>query len=357
MTQTTIYAGPCVMDGIRNPKILGEAKERLDYGTKPIAIMRDISRPYGIMWGLRAGSFKPRTTYMNGNGEKYFDGLEREGLLIHGEIAEKYGLTPISEIMSERDIPEFSGVKNMIFQIGARDAQNFALLKSVGLLPNDAFLKNDTCGYDPIEAEGSLQRLAHGSHQDISKIFYCIRGQKRPVYFNDISKRLVDDFLKGLYANDINQSPDYRNLNNIDAIGLIREKCFFSEHNISIFFDPSHSIGGKTEQTRRDIGKFAVDAITKYGYDGIMVEINIDTDRTLCDADQALPPSLKNIDWKRTQYGKKPSIKPYSLVDIVREIMKHKVFSGEVNIGKSQLIKDLTELEKIPYCDGKPSYL
>lgn len=344
--RTLVVTGPCVMDGITDPQKLDEAEERLDRVALGIAEIRDIAEPYGIDFWIRAGSFKPRTTWTNGGGEHVFDGLEREGLKIHGRIAEKYGLFPVSELMSERDIPEFMAVKNMVIQIGARNAQNFALLRSVGNLPNNAILKSDTKGYDPKEAEGSLQRLVYGPWGNGKQIVYCVRGQKRPLGVDQASEPVVRRMTDELHQTP-HQSADYRNLNNIGVIQDIRGNSFFRDNGIILMFDPSHALGGKTEQTRRDIGRYAIEAVTKFGYDGIMVEVNTNANRTRCDSDQQLPVSLNGIDWSTTQYGKEPRIKPYALNDIVGEIIRHRVNAGVADGGR--LDADLRRLREIQY--------
>ena len=73
---------------------------------------------------------------------------------------------------------------------------------------------------------------------------------------------------------------------------------------------------------RNKIGEYAIKAITEFGYDGIIIEVNDFSAASKCDADQAML-SSPNIDWSKTYVRKEPSMKPITLADIVAEIISH----------------------------------
>ncbi|MBN2368846.1 hypothetical protein JXC34_07520 [Candidatus Woesearchaeota archaeon] len=352
MEEQIIVVGQCAIDGVSHPMNVREAEIRTDAIGKFIANVNKIIVPYGTKSRERGGSYKPRTSYKNGNGEKVFDGLERQGLEIHRRVAEKYGLIPVSEIMDYSDVDYFLDVPDMNLQIGARNAQNFGLLYKLGarlrgeeeghpeVLSNDVIAKSNTQGHNKKEAIGALDRLSGIE----GNLFYCLRGQCKPNSVSGIDRIINKWSMAAKYLFDEHQHPDYRNLN---QFGIIYETAKDLENIAKIMFDPSHMIGGKTDQTRRDIGLYAIEA-GKLGYH-LMLEINIDANCTQCDADQALPPTLNGIDWGRTQYGEEPKIKPYSFVDIISEIIRHKVETGVVEVSQERLKKDLYKLQQLQY--------
>mgnify|MGYP000313388209 CR=1 FL=1 len=87
---------------------------------------------------LRGGAFKPRTSPYS------FQGLETEGILDMVKAREATGLPIVSELMSEDRIPEFEEYVDVV-QIGARNMQNFQLLKAVGKMHKPVLLKRGLC--------------------------------------------------------------------------------------------------------------------------------------------------------------------------------------------------------------------
>lgn len=357
--KTIIIAGPCAVEYIKHPKI----SNNLEIVARALTQIRDITEHYEIEFMLRGGAFKPRTSYLNGSEtERVFEGLEKQGLSILNAVKRKYNLKIVSEIMSETDILSFVKANIDVFQIGARTNQAYALLKHVGETAGSTgrgvMVKNAVFGHNPKEAKGSLERITNPYVESedepiASPIMYCIRGQSRANPINDVDAKIISEIQERLYQEDSNQHQDYRNLNNIDVINQIRNDegenglVFYKSHGIKFIFDPSHTIGGKTEQARRDIGKYAVKAITEYGYDGIMIEVNNYGAQAKCDREQALLTTLNRVQWGNTQYGEMPKVKPLSLVDIIREIMRFK--APIIGIGEEQLKKDLERLQKIMY--------
>ena len=83
---------------------------------------------------LRGGAFKPRTSPYD------FQGMEEEGLKLLAQAREKTGLAIVTEVMSDTDAPLVSQYAD-ILQVGARNMQNFALLKSLGRCGKPVLLK------------------------------------------------------------------------------------------------------------------------------------------------------------------------------------------------------------------------
>jgi hypothetical protein len=121
---------------------------------------------------------------------------------------------------------------------------------------------------------------------------------------------------------------------------------YFAEHGIKLGHDPSHTWGGETHQMRRNIGESAIKAVTQYGYDWIMVEVNDRSKEAKCDGDQALFTTLNGIDWDQTHGGEPPEgQEPITLVDIVEELMLWQVQQG--NASGENLEADIQRLQAI----------
>ncbi len=329
----TVTAGPCAAESER--QVMGTAYN--------VAMIRDVSEGYGISFNMRGGAWKPRTTYKAGNGEKVFEGVGEVGLEWLARAARKYSLPVVSEIMSESDMRHF--VRHLeperdYLQVGARDAQAYALLYDVGGTPFNVVLKNSQHGVDIAEMVGSLQRF----EKNRSKVF-CVRGQKHYVPIGHNDEDYTNYMARLLRSED--QHPDARNLNNIAVISRLRSDPFFRDNRIALWYDPSHAIGGKTDLMRRRIGEYAVKAIKEFGYDGIMVECDDLSVITKCDRDQALLTTLNGVDWSQTNAGKEPAVKPLTLVDITWELMKYQ--AGRAGIGAEKLEADKRRLEKIAW--------
>jgi 3-deoxy-7-phosphoheptulonate synthase len=114
---------------------------------------------------LRAGAFKPRTSPYS------FQGLGVEGLRILIEVREQTGLPVITEVMDTRDV-EMIGEVSDILQIGARNTQNFALLKAVGRLTKPVLLKRGIAG----TIEELLMSAEYIMSQGNPNVILCERG-------------------------------------------------------------------------------------------------------------------------------------------------------------------------------------
>ncbi len=366
----TIVFGPCAI----------ESEEQIKNTAEKASIGKEIVYPFGIDIGVRGGAWKPRTSSYNLNGdgtkEMCFEGTTFRGLIWLANAGQRFKLPVVSELMSERDIrffdgsyndedlkkadfgsmkedfsdlmgPEnhFNGLDPMrdYIQIGARTSKAYALLHRVGNTKFGVLLKNPEHGVIIKDAEGSLQRLEHNR-----EVIYCTRGQIRYIHPTGIEMPEHKAYLDQLMS-EPDQHPDSRNYNNIAAINILRSSLSQNYPHVKFYHDPSHTQGGKTHQMRRNIGEYAIKAITEYGYDGVMVEVNDRSKDAKCDKEQALLTTRNGVDWSQTYVGKPPpeNLMPLTLVDIVYEIMKYQVSKGFGN--ERDLEYGRKELEKIKW--------
>jgi 3-deoxy-7-phosphoheptulonate synthase len=146
-TRVVVVAGPC---SVETPDIMLE-------------IARYMKASGATM--LRAGAFKPRTS------PYAFQGLGVEGLRILSEIRAETGLPFVTEVMDTRDVEMVAEVADMI-QIGARNTQNFSLLKSVGRTRKPVLLKRGISG----TIEELLMSAEYILSQGNSQVVLCERG-------------------------------------------------------------------------------------------------------------------------------------------------------------------------------------
>ncbi len=114
---------------------------------------------------LRAGAFKPRTSPYS------FQGLGVEGLRILIEVRERFGLPFITEVMDTRDV-EMIGDVSDVLQVGARNTQNFSLLKAVGRVNKPVLLKRGISG----TIEELLMSAEYIMSQGNQNVILCERG-------------------------------------------------------------------------------------------------------------------------------------------------------------------------------------
>lgn len=190
---------------------------------------------------LRGGAFKPRT------GPYSFQGLGREGILILERIAVTHGIPTISEVMDVRDV-EFVAQHIDILQIGARNMQNFDLLKEVGKTKRPVMLKRGMCA----TIKEFLLAAEYILMQGNPNVILCERGIRT---FED----------------------ETRNTLCIATVPIVK-----SLSHLPIIVDPSHGTGKP-----QLIGPMARAAVAA-GADGIMIEAHPKPDEARCDSDQAL---------------------------------------------------------------------
>ena len=191
---------------------------------------------------LRGGAFKPRTSPYS------FQGLGADGIDLLLEAKAASGLPIISEIMDLSDLPYFKDVD--ILQVGARNMQNFALLKELSKLDKPILLKRGLSA----TYEEWLMSAEYLMSDGNDKTILCERG--------------IRTFETGT-----------RNTLDISAIPILRQKT-----HLPIIIDPSHAAG--IRELVRPLSHAAVAA----GADGVMIEVHNNPEKALCDGPQSLPP-------------------------------------------------------------------
>ena len=191
---------------------------------------------------LRGGAFKPRTS------PYAFQGLGLKGHEILKKASRETGLPIVTEIMSEKYIDAFADVD--IIQIGARNMQNFDLLKAVGKLRKPILLKRGLAN----TIEEWLMSAEYIMSEGNNEIILCERG--------------IRTF-----------EPYTRNTLDLSAIPLLKEKT-----HLPIIVDPSHASGLSRLVKPLSLASVGV------GADGLMIEVHNDPQHALCDGAQSLRP-------------------------------------------------------------------
>ena len=191
---------------------------------------------------LRGGAFKPRTS------PYAFQGLGLDGLEILKKVKEETGMPIITELMNEKYLDEFADVD--IIQIGARNMQNFDLLKAVGKVDKPVLLKRG---------------LAATMEEWLMSAEYIMAGGNNKVILCERGIRTYETYT--------------RNTLDLSAIPLMKEKT-----HLPIIVDPSHASG--ISRLVRPMSLAAVGA----GADGLIIEVHNDPPHALCDGAQSLRP-------------------------------------------------------------------
>ena len=195
---------------------------------------------------LRGGAFKPRTSPYD------FQGLGREGLELLAAARDETGLPIISEVLDPHDV-ELCARYVDILQIGARNMQNYALLREVGRSGHPVMLKRG--GMYPT-IENWLLCAEYILREGNRQLMLCERGL--PVQGGETATRNVLD---------------------ISAVPVIHELS-----HLPIVIDPSHSTGKTAYVTP------AARAAAAAGADGLLIEVHPEPERALSDGAQALTP-------------------------------------------------------------------
>lgn len=220
-----VMAGPCSVEN--HDQICEVAQAVKDSGAKI----------------LRGGAFKPRTSPYS------FQGLEAEGLDLLMEAREKTKLPIITEIMSEDMIDRF--VKDVdIIQVGARNMQNFHLLKALGKTNKPILLKRGLSA----TIEEWLMAAEYIMSEGNDKVILCERGIRT---FEKYTRNTLD----------------------LSAVLAVKQLS-----HLPVVVDPSHSAG------RWDMVEDLSKAALAVGADGIIVEVHNDPEKALCDGNQSLKP-------------------------------------------------------------------
>ena len=220
-----IMAGPCTV----------ESRERL------LRIAEVVKKSGAKV--LRGGAFKPRTSPYS------FQGLKDKGMKFLYEAKKKTGLPIVTEIMDARDLPLFIKYADMI-QIGARNMQNFELLKEVGKTKKPVLLKRGMASTIKDFLLSAEYVISEGNPNCI----LCERGIRT---FEDATRFTLD----------------------ISAVPVIKKLS-----HLPVMVDPSHCSG--IWDYVAPLSKAAV----AVGADGLLIEVHDDPEKAVCDGPQALKP-------------------------------------------------------------------
>jgi 3-deoxy-7-phosphoheptulonate synthase len=192
---------------------------------------------------IRGGAFKPRSSPYS------FQGLGEEGLKMLREAADRHGLLVASEVMDQTQIPLVAQYAD-ILQVGARNMQNFTLLRELGKQRKPVLLKRGISATIE-ELLLSAEYIMSGGNYDV---ILCERGIRT---FETYTRNTMD----------------------ISAIPVVKKLS-----HLPIVADPSHGTG------RRDKVVPMARAAVAAGADGLLVEVHPDPDRALSDGAQSLRP-------------------------------------------------------------------
>jgi 3-deoxy-7-phosphoheptulonate synthase len=218
-----VVGGPCSV----------ESREQI------VATAEAVAAAGGVM--LRGGAFKPRTS------PYAFQGLGWEGVALLAEASRASGLPTVSEVMSIDQVERMAQSVDLL-QIGARNMQNFDLLRAVGKTDRPILLKRGMAA--------SIDELLSSAEYILSEgnpnVILCERGIRT---FETATRNTLD----------------------LSAIPVIRERT-----HLPVFVDPSHGVG-----VRRWIAPLCR-AAKAVGAHGLLLEVHPNPSEAKCDADQAL---------------------------------------------------------------------
>ncbi|OBZ32116.1 3-deoxy-7-phosphoheptulonate synthase [Megasphaera sp. DISK 18] len=195
---------------------------------------------------LRGGAFKPRTSPYS------FQGLGNKGLDMLREAGRKAKLPVITEIMSADKLPVFLEDGVDIIQIGARNMQNFDLLREVGKTRKPVLLKRGLCATIEEWLMSAEYIMAEGNRN----VILCERGIRT---FETYTRNTLD----------------------LSAVLAVKRQS-----HLPIVVDPSHATGKRWMVA--DLARAAVAA----GADGLMIEVHNNPDKALCDGAQSITPAM-----------------------------------------------------------------
>ena len=220
----TLIAGPCSV----------ESEEQV------MEIARAVKAAGATM--LRGGAFKPRTSPYD------FQGLKADGIEILLKAKKETGLPIVTEIMNANHLPLFEDVD--VIQVGARNMQNFELLKELGRTNKAILLKRG---------------LANTIKELLMSAEYIMAGGNENVILCERGIRTFETYT--------------RNTLDLSAIPLLHELT-----HLPVIVDPSHATG-----TSKLVKPMALAAAAS-GADGLMIEVHNDPIHALCDGAQSITP-------------------------------------------------------------------
>ena len=220
----SIIAGPCSI----------ESEEQI------IAVAKAVKKAGATL--LRGGAFKPRTSPYD------FQGLKADGLELLLEAKKETGMPIVSEIMNPNHLPLFEDVD--VIQVGARNMQNFELLKELGKTSKTILLKRGLAN----TIKEFLMSAEYIMSEGNSNIILCERGIRTYETYT-------------------------RNTMDISAIPVLKELT-----HLPVIADPSHATGKSKLVLPMSLASVAA------GADGLMIEVHNDPAKALCDGAQSLTP-------------------------------------------------------------------
>ena len=220
-----VFAGPCAV----------ESREQI---FEVAALLKESGAV-----GLRGGAFKPRTSPYS------FQGLGQPGVELLKEAGERYGLPVVSEVVATEYLPLLADCVD-ILQIGARNMQNFELLKRVGEVGKPVLLKRGLAATIEDLLMSAEYLMAHGT----DAVILCERGIRT---FETYTRNTLD----------------------LSAIPVVKKLS-----HLPIFVDPSHGTG-----MRDKVAPMALAGVAA-GADGILVEVHPNPEAALSDGPQSLFP-------------------------------------------------------------------
>ena len=194
---------------------------------------------------LRGGAFKPRTS------PYAFQGLALDGLKILKLVKEEVGIPIVSEIVSIRHLEEFDNTVDMI-QIGARNMQNFELLKEVGKLKKPILLKRG---------------LANTMDEWLMSAEYILDKGNSDVVLCERGIRTFENYTRNTF--DVSAIPIIKRMSHLPVIG-----------------DPSHASGKSWMAMPLTLAALSA------GADGMIIEVHNDPEHALCDGAQSIKPEV-----------------------------------------------------------------
>jgi 3-deoxy-7-phosphoheptulonate synthase len=194
---------------------------------------------------LRGGAFKPRTSPYT------FQGLGEEGMKILRRVADRHGLAVVSEVMDTQHVAIAERWVD-ILQVGARNMQNFALLREVGKTRRPVLLKRGMAGTIEEWLMAAEYVLAGGNHQ----VMLCERGIRT---FETAMRNTLD----------------------LSCVPLLHQLT-----HLPVVVDPSHAVG-----VRDKVPPMALAAVAA-GADALLIEVHPHPERALSDGAQSLDPPM-----------------------------------------------------------------
>jgi 3-deoxy-7-phosphoheptulonate synthase len=219
----SVIAGPCAVESAE--QILETAHYLKEHGAHV----------------LRGGAYKPRTSPYS------FQGMEVEGLELLARAREETGLAIITEVVSAEDVPDVASMAD-ILQVGARNMQNFRLLRRVGQSDRPVFLKRGQSA----TLEEFLLAAEYIVAEGNPNVILCERGIRT---FERYTRNTLD----------------------IAAVPVLKGLS-----HLPVVVDPSHATG------RRELVPPLALAALAAGADGVMVEVHPDPENALSDGPQSL---------------------------------------------------------------------